>query len=737
MLTTLLCCVVVSVRPLEEQPYTGIALRDSDSGPVVSWVYPGPLGGTGFGSKLGIQRSDNVQAVYVGPEATPEARVPIESAAAFAELVEGLKVGDTLIIEYRRSPEADPNGSIPRGGPGGEVQTISITVADRETWTGTIGRGLGDRQIEELPEGEFEKEILQDALDMEILDADGGLNDLLDLLRRTLEGSLDPNMIPAVVQGFQRPLSLDEIGATLGGLALGLGREPGKARAVELISEVLDVPARQSELDDAEASQWRPKAEQIVRTMRDSVYIYDENAGDHIAVIRKSMELAPRAIGSALHQLGWIDNFWKLATASPSADGIPEEIRAAVEGEIVGIQRLRDGGIVVIGGDGPNAYDMSRLGLVYDRGGDDVYTWPEGSSPQHSPSGIVDVAGNDRYISNADFAGPGVGVFGLAIVEDLAGDDVYESTGIGSAAFGLFGVGCIFDHAGDDVYRNTGPRSGWALGAGFYGCGLIVDAGGNDTYEGEKLVQGVGGPRGLGAIVDAGGNDSYKADGPNFGSVYGTPGVFVGMSQGYGMGVRGYAAGGLGALWDLAGDDRYQAGEFSQACGYFFAMGILHDFTGNDFYQGNRYGQATGAHQALGLLVDGDGNDHYKSMTAASQGGTWDLTVGMLVDHAGDDVYEADGLAQGSASMQAIGMLIDKQGSDTYKARGSACQGQGGSNTYHFDAEGVYSFSLLMDWGSGEDSYSSGRKNGTIVGTGVRDENTPGNTSFYGVFDDQ
>lgn len=736
MIATLVSGLVLGIQPLSEQPYLGIALRDSASGPVVSWVYPGPFGGNGFGSSSGIQRSDNIDAIYIG-EPMEDGRIAIESAAAFNERTAGLAVGTTLTLEFRRSPEATRDAGIPKGGAGGETQRLSVTVADRDTWTGTLTRGLGARVIAELDEGQFEAELLEDAKFLGVDHAEGGLNALLALLGRTLDASLDPNMVPAVVQGFRRPLSLDTIGAELGGLAYEVGTNGGsKASIGALIAGALDVAAAEGEFEIAQNSEWRPRSEQLVRTLRDSVYIYNDRVPDHIAVIRASMDLAPQFIGRGLHQLAWIDKFWELAVTAPDAD-VPDEIRAAVEGEIVGIMRLRDDRLVVIGGEGPNTYDMGRLGLVYDLGGDDTYNWPAGATPRGSPTGIYDRGGNDRYVSSADFAGPGVGVFGFSIVEDLAGDDVYETTGMGSMGFGLFGVGLIIDHAGNDTYRNTGPGSGWSMGAGFYGSGLIVDRAGSDMYHGEKLVQGVGGPRGLGGIIDCEGDDTYKANGPSFGSVYGTADVFVGMSQGFGMGVRGYAAGGIGALWDFAGDDQYEAGEFSQACGYFFAMGILHDFAGADEYKGNRYGQGTGAHQALGLLIDGGGDDTYWSMTAASQGTAWDLTVGMLIDHGGNDTYEADGLAQGSAAMQAIGVLIDVAGDDTYAAKGDACQGQGGSNTYHYDAEKIFSFSALLDMGGGSDTYSSGRANNAVTGLGARNEASPGESSLYGLCDDQ
>ena len=148
-------------------------------------------------------------------------------------------------------------------------------------------------------------------------------------------------------------------------------------------------------------------------------------------------------------------------------------------------------------------------------------------------------------------------------------------------------------------------------------------------------MQGVGGPRGLGAIVDAQGGDLYRANGPSFGSAYGTPAVYLGMSQGFGIGVRGYAAGGVGALYDLAGHDRYEAGEFSQAGGYYFGLGILHDVAGRRSLLRQPLRAGVRRAPGVGVLVDDAGDDTYWSMTAASQAGTWDQSIGLLLDKAG------------------------------------------------------------------------------------------------------
>jgi hypothetical protein len=295
----------------------------------------------------------------------------------------------------------------------------------------------------------------------------------------------------------------------------------------------------------------------------------------------------------------------------------------------------------------------------------------------------------------------------------------------------------LLDRAGNDVYVNEGDQSGFAMGVGWWGAGVLLDLAGADSYRGEVLAQGVGGPRGLGLLLDADGADRYQADGPSFASAYGTPAVHRGQSQGFGYGVRGYAAGGVGALLDLGGDDRYVAGEFSQAGGYYFGLGVLHDRAGNDLYHGNRYGQAFAAHQAAGILVDEAGDDQYWSMTAASQAGTWDQSVGLLLDKAGDDAYRCDGLGQGGAAMQAIALLIDLAGRDRYVGRGTSVQGQGGGNSYHHLADKVFSFSALLDLGGSSDVYSGERRDGETRRTGSFNAAAPGDSDLYGLFLDR
>ena len=66
--------------PWSEQPYLGLSVRDGPHGPAVSWIRPGPLGGTGFLSSSGIRRGDNLIAIN---------NAPIPDAAAFDAAIRG------------------------------------------------------------------------------------------------------------------------------------------------------------------------------------------------------------------------------------------------------------------------------------------------------------------------------------------------------------------------------------------------------------------------------------------------------------------------------------------------------------------------------------------------------------------------------------------------------------------------------------------------------------------------
>lgn len=726
------------VKPRERQPFVGVSVRDAPDGPVIAWVFPGPFEGRGTWSPT-IRRGDNVVSINGGA---------VESAAAFVSAVEALSPGASMTLRVRRSPSADAGAAVPRGGPGGEEMELTVTVSDRETWSGTIGRGLRESaNIPEPREGEFEAMILARAAGAGLRTPPEGASDkrldaLLDSLRRVQEGALDTNSLAPVVNAFRRPLSLDAIAIDVSRVASApvrgdAGRGTIAEEALRAALTILDASnaAADSPPDDAA---YREHATALVRHLRDNISISGPGAREQFGVIRGSRGNFEQAAGWAATR--GLDAYRRFEhevvpemVKNPAAPP-PAEFARWISGEVHGAKIVEGIGLVVVGGAGANRYDMSAVAAVYDVGGDDRYDYP---GPAPGPlQFIIDLAGNDTYSATASFCGPATGIFGLSIIDDRAGNDTYRSSGMFTIGAGLFGFGILLDRAGNDTYENLDDDSGWSVGVGFYGSGMILDLAGSDVYLAQKLSQGVGGPRGFGAIVDGAGNDLYRANGPRFGSAYGTPAVYLGMSQGFGFGVRNNAAGGVGVIVDLGGDDRYEAGEFSQAGAYYFGLGIIHDVAGNDLYYGNRYGQAFAAHQAAGVLIDDAGDDTYWSMTAASQAGAWDQSMVMLVDRAGNDSYRCDGLGQGAAAQQALAILLDLGGDDHYVGRGSV-QGLGGGNEYHYHAEGILSFSALFDLGGGRDFYSAGRANNTREVLGRIVEGNPGASNAWGLFVDE
>lgn len=305
----------------------------------------------------------------------------------------------------------------------------------------------------------------------------------------------------------------------------------------------------------------------------------------------------------------------------------------------------------------------------------------------------------------------------------MKGNDVYRGTRR-SQGFGGGGVALLWDEKGNDQYT----AQEYAQGGAFFGIGFLIDREGHDVYSSYLDSQGFGLTQGFGALVDVKGDDSYTAGG-HYPSSYGTKGIFRGASQGHGTGLRNYQVssapwygGGIGLLLDIAGDDNYDAGNFSQGCGYFYGCGILADRSGDDVIQGTRYTQGSGAHQAAGILIDDEGDDQYLSKIAANQAGTWDVVVGMLLDFKGNDIYRAQGLAQAGSAQTAFALLFDGQGNDRYESTGDASQGATGSSDYH----NKQSFSFFLDFGGGKDTYSRpNRKNNTIF-----------LEKWYGVFGD-
>ncbi len=719
---------------LEGQGFLGLSVRDIKSGhTVVSWIYPGPLHGTGISAPASdIFRPDLL--VAVDGQAL--------NAETFAPYIQGLAPGTTVTLQLRRSKAR--GGTIPEElNHEEEVRTLEVALASREQFSGTVqqDRGHGGRVV-------FDGQpllCLQDEFsDIAKAIAEHGLTEPLDTLTGVfadyLERNDDFHSLSRVRAPFEDPFCLPELEQLVTGTTEGVPADPvGVARAL-LVNLDIDLgrtpedatlPVGRGSLEGPQSAATPEACLSFLRVPGETFYLSGPETQKHVEVIRQSMKVDWEALANDFAGCLTAGSTEEITSklngdAAPLAEGHP--LAGSVEGDVLHTASLADGMWLVVGGGGANRYDMAKVHVVVDSGGDDEYY---ASDLRIGSRHITDLAGNDRYTGTPD-QGPGGALYGVSVIDDRGGNDRYEGELLSCGA-AMFGISLLLDRGGNDVYVGNE----WSLGAACYGAGMLFDLGsGNDEYLGEFLCEGVGGPRGFGCIVDEGGRDLYRANGPKP-SAYGTAAVAQSFSQGVGFGYRQYAAGGIGMISDLGGDDRYEAGEFAQGGAYYWGLGILHDAAGRDLYYGNRYGQGFGVHQAAGILVDDAGDDTYWSMTAASQGAAWDVGVGMLLDRSGDDSYQCDGLGQGGASMQGIAYLLDLDGRDRYVARGGGIQGGVGGNSYHYDETGAFSFALLMDLGGDPDVYSTGRAQDAVSLQGALREDAPANSTLHGLVIDR
>ena len=374
---------------------------------------------------------------------------------------------------------------------------------------------------------------------------------------------------------------------------------------------------------------------------------------------------------------------------------------------------------LVMGLDIPSGYGTLLApgveGRVIDYSLDSEVSWVVGDQGRNVYTGetrydiIIDAGGNDLYLCGGD----GIGVLGtpVGLIADLSGNDVYNSNSPVSQGSGFMGYGALIDLEGDDVYRGSSMSQGSAMmgealwvdmdgsdymtadvhsqGAATLGRTLFFDGAGDDVRRVSAYGQGFGGPSGVGDLVDCAGNDTYLA-GFTYAHEPLLPRDNIAMSQGFGIGLRPFCAGGIGTLCDLgSGNDTYRAEVFGQGSAYYYSLGILFDTGGQDTYSSAQYSQGAGIHLASGILVDMSGDDQYVSRRGPAQGSAHDLSTGFLLDMEGDDYFATDG-GQGLALTNSAAVFVDCSGSDLYAVRGL---GQGQSRW----ARGSAGTGLFMD----------------------------------------
>lgn len=362
-----------------------------------------------------------------------------------------------------------------------------------------------------------------------------------------------------------------------------------------------------------------------------------------------------------------------------------------------------DLGRVVLGGFGSQRYRQDEASIIIDLGGDDTYdsAGVAYGTMDRELAIAIDLAGNDTYHS------AGAGIWGFGILWDESGNDRYEAAS-GSLGCGLFGAGVLVDVEGNDFYRGDSVVEGAAA----FGYGMLWDGRGDDRYRASMEGQAFAAVNGYGVLCDFDGDDLYYAGGkyPDFDRL---PDHTVSMSQGFAIGYRPFAPGGLAILYDRKGNDEYRTDIFGQGASYWYSCGMLIDESGNDQYYSGQYDQGAGIHFSVGILKDTAGNDRYFSSYGLAQGTAHDLSVGLLWDFSGNDTYSARSASQGSGIFNGVGFLLDEKGNDQYVITlPKETNGQGIG--LYSDPRGYGSVGILMDL-QGADHYSNSHSDNSVA----------------------
>jgi hypothetical protein len=401
-------------------------------------------------------------------------------------------------------------------------------------------------------------------------------------------------------------------------------------------------------------------------------------------------------------------------------------------------------GPILIGGPGPDRYEDVDALAILDPGGDDDYVFrhPADQIGRRGIQVIVDFLGDDLYQTEG-VGGPGAGLLGIGILMDRAGNDRYcqglsplfrprahtkatlvqpDPEGVQTS---LVPFPVLYGDPGRPDGEGVALDAGFAFGAGFLGIGVLVDEAGDDLYLGQKYAFGCGFWRGVGVLHDARGNDVYAAGLAALGAgINGAAGLLddregddhfqcLGtfesaysageewdngyMSSGIGFGSSWRAearndkagpkptlGGGIGLVYDAAGNDAYIGSSFGVAAAYAGGVGAIVDDAGNDTYfvkrgpnGDNRSGWSgnhalgNGCHRGIGYLLDRAGNDRY-SASGLGGGTAWDRASGFLLDLGGDDAMtdlHGKGLAGNTGWGAAKGFAVSyyRGGADVFQ----------------------------------------------------------------------
>ncbi len=730
-------CAVTPVRegaetaPFEGFPFMGIRykaaspIRDVEHPPeagggiLVTHVLPG-----GPASEAGMLKGD----VIVGMDGRFFKSGAKNVGAEFREALESHKPGDVLEAAVVRM---DPDAARP------EVITIELTLGRR---AGATHAPLPDIMTSELGGVLLARKENATILSGEVIEKriekhgmSGEYNDLRQRLQK-IESAGDGYRLPAVAAVHRDPFLLEPLGRYLTDAIIhgedrfvealfmepeillffrSNSRDPGVRTAFRPISPDSSVDAFEAWFTDclrAMTDLLKEVYEPLTEEERDYLNVHWMELGDLFAHPRTVENQDGYDNVVTLATLGRKIDFARLFHAARVITRFIVRVEPVVFEWMAAHPDVRSiqtpWGALGLGSKQYDRWDDPDVKFIFDPGGDDFYADGAATATafERPISWIVDLDGDDAYQATSS-PGQGSGVFGVGVLVDRRGDDVYIG-GRWAQGAGFMGVGILVDQQGDDAYTAVD----FSQGAGMFGYGVAADVEGDDHWRATLCAQGVGLSSGIGMLVDYAGDDRGFCTGKKPSS-HGTPGVFEGWGQGVGAGPRGVASGGVGVLVDAGGDDRWEAGNFSQGGGYYYGLGIFRSAgAGNDRYIGSRYAQGFSAHQAAGIFMEDGGDDHYTTRTGVASGLAWDQSVSVFIDEGGDDSYFGGmGFSLGASAHNSICLFSDMGGRDEYR---HAAPGNVAGNDYH----GGSSFSFFNDAGREIDLYTDEKvKNNTEI----------------------
>ncbi|MBI1333333.1 MAG: hypothetical protein GC165_10690 [Armatimonadetes bacterium] len=344
---------------------------------------------------------------------------------------------------------------------------------------------------------------------------------------------------------------------------------------------------------------------------------------------------------------------------------------------------------VEVAGVNDDLHDTRNSHLCIDLGGRNRYTGRYGAGIGYA-SVVIDLGSDIK--SDFPDASAGVGILGIgeAIFEGARPDLIAKNIAFGS---GLAGVGVI---KVDQAFRMESRSLG--QGFGMCGIGLMIGSKGSDTQKIGYLGQGAGMMGGVGWLFNPAGNDRYRAGGlvPDGISRQG----FLCRAQGY----CGILPGGMGLLTDNDGDDLYEAGAESQASASGCGIASLYDLEGEDAYFVHRKGQAFAEDEGVAMLFDMAGDDVYMVRENQCHAYAVDRSVALVLDRAGNDVVAAHDSEPATAQEGSVAIYLDAEGSDTFA----------GPVGVGVTVDGRFGVGLFADFG-GDNKIASGPGPGAAV----------------------